>query len=151
MVHGTARGASIALIALILLSLGTASANAEGVTNVQQNDGSTQMYKHVRIDVAGQTVRLHSPDRHDTLTVKTDACTYVNAMRRCLPYETSLRRDGTTHTIPLARGVVYYNASGSPQHLMHSSEQVAPNGVLVHLRTMRGTLISVTGTVDASK
>jgi hypothetical protein len=118
---------------------------------MQQSDGTTQTYKNVRIDVAGRTVRLHSPDRHDTLIVQTDACTFVNEMRRCLPYATTLRRNGTTHAIALERGVVYYNTSGAPQHLSHSSEQVAPNGVLVHLRTMRGTLISVTGTVDATK
>jgi hypothetical protein len=151
-VNDTLRRGSSALVALILIILGASTTvRAEGVTNMQQVDGSTQMYKHVHIDVAGNVVRLHSPDRHDTLIVKTDACTYVNEMRRCLPYETTLVRDGTSHAIALARGIVYYNTSGSPQHLSHSSEQVVPNGVLVHLRTMRGTLISVTGTVDATK
>jgi hypothetical protein len=118
---------------------------------VQQHDGTLQTNDHVRIRMVGQTLWIHSGDRKGVLEVASGACSFVREMQRCLPYATSLHQHGNTHQITLQHGTVYLNLTGELHHLPRSSEGVPPNGVLVLLRTMHGTYVSVRGTLDEVK
>jgi len=139
----------IAILAAILL-VGDA-AGAEGMASIQQSDGSSRTYKHVHMHLVGRTLYLHSPDRRDMLEIMTSACSFADSLERCLPYLTTLHRPGSTHVIALERGVVYVNTSATVAHLPHSSQGLGPNDVLVHLHTVRGTLITAQGRLDAAK
>lgn len=124
-------------------------AQADGTTRVQQSDGTVQTYEHVSIRQAGQTLWLRSGDHQGVLEVTSGACSYRGELQRCLPYKTTLHQNGQTREIVLEHGTVYVNPTGDPQPLPHSSAQLGPHEVLVHLRTVRGTYVSVQGTVDA--
>jgi hypothetical protein len=146
------RNVSLSIVAgAIAFLVMPALAGAEGMTRIQQSDGTVQTYDHVTIEVHGHELRLHSPDRHDTLYVESDACTYVNEMQRCLPYATVLHRRGERDPIALERGTVYLNLSDVGRPPLHSAELVPPHSVLVLLRTARGTFVTVSGTVDMVK
>jgi hypothetical protein len=136
------------LVSVALLSV---PANAAGVTRVQQSDGSVQVYQNVAMSLSGQTLLLRSRDRKGELEVSSDACSAMGAVQRCLPYSTVLRQHGQAHTIALERGTVFFNLSGDPQTLRHSSRRLGPHEVLVLLHTMRGTIVSVEGTLDTVK
>jgi hypothetical protein len=136
---------------VLLTSVGLLSmpANAAGVTRVQQSDGSVQVYQDVTMSLNGRTLRLRSRDRKGELDVSSDACSARGAVQRCLPYSTILRQHGRARMIALERGTVFFNLSGDPQTLRHSSRRLGPHEVLVLLHTMRGTIVSVEGTLDA--
>lgn len=136
---------------LVASALLTGPANAAGVTRVQQSDGSVQVYQNVNISLNGQTLRLRSRDHKGVLEVTSGACSAMGAMQRCLPYLTTLRQHGETRTIALERGTVFFNLGGNTQTLRHSSQQLGPHEVLVLLHTMRGTIVSVQGTLDSVK
>jgi hypothetical protein len=116
-----------------------------------QFDGSTQSYQHVGMKLVGLTLFLSSPNHKDVLEIVTDACSYPGGVRRCLPYKTTLRRDGRTNVIELERGSVYVNTTGEIEHLPHSSQILAPKSVIVHLHTLRGTYINAQGELDGVK
>jgi len=139
---------SAALAALALIG---GAANAEGVTRIQQSDGSTHEYRHVNIRLAGQTLWLRSGDHRGVLEVASGACSFKGEIQRCLPYMTTLRQHGKTHQIALEHGTVYLNLTDAVHQLPHSSEQLGPHEVLVLLHTMRGTSVSVKGTLDTVK
>jgi hypothetical protein len=136
---------------LAAFGLATSLANAEGVTRVVQSDGSVQVYHNVNMRLMGSTLRLHSPDKAGFLDVASGACSFVGDLERCLPYATALHQHGETHAIALERGTVYFNLTDSVQYLHHSTEHLGPHEVLVLLHTMRGTIVSVKGTLDAVK
>jgi hypothetical protein len=145
------RGIQAALAALAFAAAANAGANAEGVTRVQQSDGSVQVYRHVGIELSGQTLWLRSPDRKDALEVANGACSFAGSVQRCLPFATTLHRHGAAHPIELERGTVYLNLSDAAHSVPHSSERLAPRNVLVLLHTVRGTIVSVKGTLDDVK
>ena len=131
----------------MFIALGSA-AFAKGTVRIDQSDGTTQSYRGSIIRVVGDTVRVFSPDNRDTLIISHAACTFVGDLKRCLPYRLALRRKGTDHAIGFDHGTVYFNPSASPQPLPRSSMELPPNGVLVFVRTARGTSIAVRGTID---
>ena len=146
------RYALLASVAVLGIALAAGNvANAEGQTDVQQSDGSSQTYRHVHMRLDGRTLFLSSPDRKDVLEVSSDACSYAGDVQRCLPFATTLHRHGRTHTIALSRGTVYLNLGSDVAHLPHSSRALGPHQVLVHLHTRRGTFISAQGTLDGVK
>jgi hypothetical protein len=126
-------------------------AGAEGITRIQQADGTTQVYAHVMMRVAGQTLTLRSGDRHGVLEVTSGACTYRSGLQRCLPYKTIYRHDGIAHTIVLEHGTVYSNLTSAAVRLPHSADRLGPHEVMVLLHTIRGTYVSVKGTLDQIK
>jgi len=132
-----------------MLAQGVAA--AEGVTRVQQSDGSVQVYDHTNIQLTGDTLRLRSPDRKGVLYVESGACSFVGSLQRCLPFMTTLHQHGETHQIALEHGAVYMNLTDSAHHMPHSSQRLEPHAVLVLLHTARGTFVSVKGTMDAAK
>jgi hypothetical protein len=131
--------------------LAPVNAFASGQVDVQQFDGSTQSYEHVRMKLVGLTLFLSSPNHKDVLEIVTDACSYPGGVQRCLPYKTTLRRDGRPHVIELERGSVFVNLTDAIEHLPHSSQVLAPQHVIVHLHTTRGTYISAQGALDGVK
>ncbi len=141
-------GISATLAAFVLV---TGAVNAEGVTRVQQSDGSIQVYRHVNIQLAGQTLWVRSPDRRGVLEVASGACSFAGQIQRCLPFMAALHQHGKTHQIALEHGTVYLNLTDAVHHLAHSSERLGPRDVLVFLHTMHGTYVSVKGTLDKVK
>jgi len=121
------------------------------VTRIHQIDGSVQVYEHVHMQLDGETLTLSSPDKAGVLEIESGACSHIGEIRRCLPYMTTLHQHGKTHEIELEHGTVYVNLSGATQTMRHSSDVLAPHEVVVLLHTIRGTIVSVKGTLDASK
>jgi hypothetical protein len=126
-------------------------AHAEGITRIEQADGATQVYRHVTMQMSGTTLRLRSGDHAGILIVTSGACRYLNGLQRCLPYETRYEHHGVSHTIALEHGTIYTNLTGGAVALPHSSDRLGPHEVLVLLHTMRGTYVSVKGTLDQAK
>ncbi len=142
-----------ALAAIVLSALiGSAlPAAAEGTTRIQQADGTIQIYRHVTMRLAGSTLWLRSGDRRGVLEVTSGACRYLGGLQRCLPYKTVYHDRGVAHTIALEHGAVYTNTTGAAVQLPHSGDRLGPHEVRVLLHTMRGTYVSVTGTLDQIK
>jgi len=124
---------------------------AEGTTRIQQADGTTQIYHHVMMRMSGATLSLRSSDRQGMLEVTSGACTYLGGLQRCLPYKTIYHDHGTAHTIALEHGTVYTNMTGDAVRLPHSGDRLGPHEVMVLLHTIRGTYVSVKGTLDQLK
>jgi hypothetical protein len=142
------RAASLAGAFAVFLALGTSIASAEGTVRVNQHDGSIQTYANSVIRVAGDTVRVFSPDNRDTLIISHAACSYVGDVQRCLPYRLALRRNHADHPIGFDHGTVYLNLGSTAESLPRSSAQIPANGIVVFVRTARGTSIAVRGTID---
>ena len=147
----TSRSSAATLATLLAFGLISATANARGTTRVQQADGSVQTYTNVEMQIFGATLRLRSSDRKATLEVASSACSLMGEVQRCLPYATTLRQHGATHTIELEHGTVYLNLSGETQSMRHTSQTLAPHEVLLLLHTTRGTIVSAEGTLDDAK
>jgi hypothetical protein len=133
---------------LVCLGVSNSIAIAKGIVRINQADGTEQRYAGSIIRLAGNRIRVFSPDSRDRLTISQTACSYVGEVERCLPDEVRLRRNGTDHVIGFDRGSVYFNPTAVPQPLPRSSTQLPPNGVLVFVRTVRGTSIAVRGIAD---
>jgi hypothetical protein len=146
MTFRTLRFYSVGALAMFLAL--SSVANAKGTVRIDQRDGTVQNYGGSVIRIVGDTIRVFSPDNRDTLIISHAACTYIGEIRRCLPYRLALRRNGADHTIGFDHGTVFFNPSAAAQPLPRSSEQLPPNGVLVFVRTARGTSIAVHGTID---
>jgi len=124
---------------------------AEALVRVQQSDGTTQVYRNVHATLHGTTLWLRSPDRKDRLQIVSAACSFPHKLQRCLPYQVTLHKPDRTHQLTITHGVFYVNLTSEPHHLLHSSEIVAPHGVVVFLHTTRGTYVSATGSLDDVK
>lgn len=136
-----------ALIAALAIAT-TSAASAKGVTLVQQADGSVHTYIDVNIRLSGQTLWLRSADRKGVLKIGNGACSFIGAIQRCLPYAVALIQDGKTRQIAILHGTVFLNLSNTAQHLPRSSEELAPRTILALWRTVRGTYVTIKGTID---
>jgi hypothetical protein len=145
------RTVSIAAVVLSALLGGALPATAEGVTRIQQADGTARVYHHVMMRMDGPTLWLRSGDHRGVLEVTSGACTYLGGLQRCLPYKTIYHDHGVAHTIALEHGTVYANTTDAAVRLPHSGDRLGPHEVLVLLHTMRGTYVSVKGTLDQIK
>ncbi len=130
------------------LAVTAGAASAAGVAHIRQSDGSDQRYDQVTIRLVGDTLWLRSADGRGALEIADGACSFTGALERCLPVSATLHQHGATHAIALRRGTVYLNLTDASVTLRHSSRQLAPHNVLVLIDTERGTLVSVTGTLD---
>jgi hypothetical protein len=128
-----------------------ATGAAEALVRVQQSDGTTQVYRNVRATLSGSTLWLRSPDRKDRLQIVSAACSFPHDLKRCLPFQVFLHKPDRTHELTITHGVFYVNLTSEAHHLLHSSEVVAPHGVIVFLHTTRGTYVSATGRLDDVK
>jgi hypothetical protein len=123
---------------------------AEALVRVQQSDGTTQVYRNVHATLSGTTLWLRSPDRKDRLQIVSAACSFPHDLQRCLPYQVILHKPDRTHQLTITRGVFYVNLTTEPHHLLHSSQVVAPHGVMVFLHTTRGTYVSAIAAAEVA-
>jgi hypothetical protein len=138
---------AVAAAALAALSL-TAPAGATGTVRIAQPDGTTKTYTNVRIAIRDAAMAITSSDGQGTLVLGKAACTKVGELLRCLPYDATLLQNGTRLHVALASGTVWLNPSGTTQPMSHSSAQLPPKGVMLAVKTKRGTYVTLTGTVD---
>lgn len=135
----------VSLAALVLLP---DPARATGTVRILQNDGSTKTYTRVRIAIRDQSMAITSADGEGTLVLGKAACTKVDELVECLPYDATLFQNGMRTHIALQSGTVWLNPSKTDQRLTHSSTQLPPRGVMLAIRTRRGTYVTMTGIVD---
>ncbi|MBV8244839.1 MAG: hypothetical protein JOZ38_02855 [Candidatus Eremiobacteraeota bacterium] len=139
---------TLALIACAVLI--PCVAEAKGTVRVQQSDGSVQVYRDVTLRVVGKTLQITTADSKGTLVITDAACSFVDALMRCLPYHYTLVQNGA-HLLDFEYGTVYYNPTKTKQTLRYSSTQLEPDGVLAAVKSKRGTYVSISGTLDGRK
>jgi hypothetical protein len=94
---------------------------------------------------------IATADRTGTLVLEKAACSMVDQLMRCYPYAASLKQKGSGGPIQLASGTLWLNPSSTRQQLPLSSTRLPPRGVLLALKTKKGTYFSLTGTFDELK
>jgi hypothetical protein len=142
------RAAVSAAVAAALSIALAAPARATGTIRIALPDGSTRTYTNVRIAIRDAAMAITSSDGQGTLVLGKAACTKVGELLRCLPYDATLLQNGARLHIALASGTVWLNPSSVTQPLSHSSAQLPPKGVVLAVKTKRGTYVTLTGTVD---
>jgi hypothetical protein len=147
--HQQALTVSVLVAGLLVVPFG--SARAAGSARIQQSDGSVKTYTNVRISVRDQSMWMTSSDGRGTLILGKAACTKVDALVRCVPYDATLDQNGKFTHIPLQTGTVWLNPSNAAQQLSHSSTRLPSHGVLMSIRTKKGTFVSLTGTIDEAR
>jgi len=123
-------------------------AYATGTVLVQQRDGSEKTYTNVRISIRNESMAFTSSDGQGTIVLGKAACTKVRELVECLPYDATLLQNGQSTHIGLQSGTVWLNPSPTAQELSHSTTQLPPRGVLLAVRTKKGTYVTLTGVVD---
>jgi hypothetical protein len=141
-----------ALIAIfITLALALPSAvDAKGTVRVQQSDGSVDLYDNVTIMVVGNTLQVTTADGKGTIVINDSACSYVGQLMRCLPYRYVLKQNGE-HALDFQYGTIYYNPTQTKQQLSHSSTQLEPQGILLSVKSKKGTYVTLSGKLDGRK
>ncbi len=134
--------------ALVFVLACGAAARATGTVLVQQDDGTQQIYRDVRIQVLNKTLRLTTADGEGTLIVDRAACSYVGEMLRCLPIDMKLDQGGGMRPLDFQRGTAYLNLTDQTAQLPQSSQQVPPHSIVMSLTTRIGTIVNVTGAID---
>jgi hypothetical protein len=131
-----------------MIAVTSAPAHATGTVRIQAADGSARTYDKVRIVIWNESMAITSSDGKGTVVLGKAACTKIGELVRCLPYDATLFQNGRTTHITLQSGTVWLNPSRTYQPLSHSSTQLPPRGVLLAVRTKRGTYVTLTGVVD---
>lgn len=121
---------------------------ATGTATVWQRNGSERTYNDVSIRLARNELALTTKDGSGTIVIGRAACTKVDALVKCLPYDATLFQNGWRDRILLKSGTVWLNPTSSKQTLPNSSAQVLPHGVQVSITSTKGTFISLSGTID---
>ena len=136
------------LVTLLTFVAMSSAARATGTVRVQQRDGSIKTYTNVRIAIKDEAMAITSSDGKGTLVLGKAACTKVDELIQCLPYDATLFQNGRLFHIRLQSGTVWLNPSNAPQRLTHSSTELPPRGVQLAVTTIRGTYVTMTGVVD---
>jgi hypothetical protein len=136
------------MVALFSATAFSLPADALGTARIQQKDGSVKVYKNVSIRVKDQAMALVSSDGQGMLILGKAACTKVDELIRCLPYDATLQQHGKTFHIALKSGTVWINPTSADQPLSYSSTRLPPRGVLLSIQTKGGTYVSLSGTID---
>jgi hypothetical protein len=139
---------SVVVAGLAAFALPWCTARATGTVHILQRDGSTKTYTNVRIFIRNESMAITSSDGQGTLVLGKAACTKVDELLECLPYDATLLQYGLSIHIPLQSGTVWLNPSKTDQRLTHSWAELPPRGVMLALRTKRGTYVTMTGIVD---
>lgn len=126
-------------------------ASATGTALIQHIDGSKKTYTGVRIVVLNESMAITSRDGKGTVVIGKAACTKVGELVECLPYDATLFQSGQTVHIALQSGTVWLNPTKATVQLSHSTTRLPPRGVLLAVRTRRGTYVTLTGVVDEVK
>jgi hypothetical protein len=136
---------------VLLVGMLGAPAGATGTVRIQAVDGSARTYDNVRIVIWNESMAITSSDGKGTVVLGKAACTKIGELVRCLPYDAMLFQNGQTTHITLQSGTVWLNPSRTYQQLSHSSTQLPPRGVLLAVKTKRGSFVTLTGEVDEVK
>jgi hypothetical protein len=136
------------LICLAALASPSGPARATGTVRILQNDGSTKTYKNVRIAIQNGSMSITSADGQGTLVLGKAACTKVDELIECLPYDATLFQNGMRTHIALQSGTVWVNLSRTEQRMTHSWTELPPRGVMLAFHTRKGTYVTMTGIVD---
>jgi hypothetical protein len=131
-----------------MLAVSIAPASATGTVLIAQRDGTVKTYTHVRIVIWNESMAITSSDGKGTVVLGKASCTKIGELLRCLPWDATLFQNGQTLHIVLQSGTVWLNPSHTLQQLSHSSTELPPGGVLLAVRTKRGTYVTLTGVVD---
>lgn len=125
-------------------------ASAKGVTRIQQADGTVQYYPDSRIVFKkdDRTLKIASADGKGVMIIEQAACSYVDQLYRCYLTQVSYQGVHGLHPIDFERGTAYANLTSDKLTLPFSSKTVPPDGVIISMKTRRGTYVSVQGTVD---
>jgi hypothetical protein len=139
---------AIALSALAIMT--AATADAKGIIRVQEVKSTLQTYPDVVIRaIKGTSLTVTSADGKGTLLFNNGACSFIGEVRRCYLYRATLNQGGASRPLDLDRGTLYINFTAVTQPLPQTSQLLAPNGVLIAMRTKIGTIITLTGTLDS--
>ncbi len=123
-------------------------AGANGTVVIAYTDGSSKLYHNVRIIIWNESMAITSADGQGTVVLGKASCTKVGELLRCLTYDATLFQNGDRLHIPLRSGTVWLNPTHDYQPMSHSSAEIPPRGVLLAVKTRRGTEVTMTGTVD---
>lgn len=137
-----------AIFTIIFALTAFSRAGATGTAVIAQADGSTKSYANVRITIWNESMAVTSSDGQGTVVFGKASCTKVGELVRCLPWDATLFQNGGKLHIALQRGTVWLNPTSDYQSLSNSTQKIAPHGVLMAVRTKRGTYVTLTGTVD---
>lgn len=136
-------------IVLFACTLGIpAIASATGTARIQQPDGNVKVYKNVRIAIEHKQLMLTSADGVGTFVISRAACSAVDKLVRCYPYDAVLKQHGTTLPITIVDGTAWLNPSTNKIQVPNSTTQLGPHGLMMSFRTKRGTNVSLNGVVD---
>jgi hypothetical protein len=138
-------------VLLLLSALGlwsAAPAGAMGTVRVMQHDGTIRYYTDVTIHFRHDRLRLISHDGKGAIVIDRAACSYIGDIERCLPIDVMLDQDGALRPMDLAGGTIFVNNTDAVQELPLSSKQIPPHGILLSIKTKRGTYISLAGAID---
>ncbi len=139
----------LAIAALVTSVAIAAPAAAKGTVRIQQADGSVQTYDNVTLKRhAEDALYVTTADGDGTLVITKGACSYVGNLLRCLLDQAELQQGGTTTRLDFEQGTLFANLTNSKQNLLNSSQGLLPGGVLVALRSPRGTYINISGTIE---
>jgi hypothetical protein len=131
-----------------MLAVPIGNAGATGTAVVVQHDGTTRTYRNVRIVIWNESMAVTSSDGQGTVVFGKASCTKTGELVRCIPWDATLFQNGGKFHIALQSGTVWLNPTTEYQSMSDSSEHLAPHGVLLAVRTKRGTYVTLTGTVD---
>lgn len=131
-----------------MLGISFGVASATGTARIQATDGSTKTYANVHIAVWDEDLVITSSDGQGSVAFGKASCTKIGELLRCLPWDATLFQNGERRHIALQSGTVWLNPSATSQQLSHSSAQLPPHGVMLAVRTKRGTYVTLTGVVD---
>jgi hypothetical protein len=136
------------LLTFGIVAIPLVQARATGTAIIAMRDGSTKSYNDVRITIWNESMAVTSSDGQGTVVFGKASCTKVAELIRCLPWDATLFQNGGKLHIALQSGTVWLNPTNAYQSLSGSSQKIAPHGVLLAVRTKRGTDVTLSGTVD---
>ncbi len=121
---------------------------AAGTARIQLSDGNVKTYKNVRIAIEHNQMMLTSADGVGQFVISRAACTAVDKLVRCYPYDAVLKQHGETLPVTIVDGSAWLNPTNTKQQLPNSSTQLGPHGMTLSFKTKRGSSVSVSGIVD---
>jgi hypothetical protein len=136
------------LVTLVVAAAPLGPARAAGTVVIAMRDGSTKAYSNVHVVIWNESMAVTSSDGQGTVVFGKASCTKVGELVRCLPWDATLFQNGGKVHIALQSGTVWLNPTSDYQTLSDSTEKIRPHGVLLAVRTKRGTDITLTGVVD---
>ena len=125
-----------------------AAARATGTVVIAMRDGSSRTYDGVHVAIWNESMAVTSGDGQGTVVFGKASCTKVGELVKCLPWDATLFQNGSKLHVALASGTVWLNPTAAYQPIGNSSAHLPPHGVLLAVKTKRGTYVTLTGTVD---